>query len=163
MFEATFDGTDREAAAALLAKGPKVLQILVNRMNVLGAKLQAHIVADKLQGQVLKHRSGKLSASIRLIPASVQSTTLFAEVLGGGGPAWYGAIHEYGGDRAYTIVPTNRKALRFVIGGRVIFAKRVLHPPLPMRSFMRSSLDDQRESIAIGLQQAMNEGAQGNV
>jgi hypothetical protein len=160
MFEASFDGTDRTTVESLLARGPQFLKKLVDTMNVLAFKLQSHIVTDKLNGQVLHHRKGILAGSIRVTPAAVDSSSsIGAEVLGGGGVAWYGRVHEYGGDGPYVIEATNKKALRFMVGGKVVFAKRVNHPPLPMRSFMRSSLDDQRAEIAERLQLAMNEAS----
>ncbi len=160
MFEASFDGTDREATERLLARGPQFLKKLVDTMNILAFRLQSHIVVDKLQGQVLQHRSGKLGTSIRVNPAYVEAGSIAADVLGGGGVAWYGRVHEYGGDGPYVIRATNRKALRFMVGGKVVFAKSVNHRPMPMRSFMRSSLDDQRAQIAETLQAAVAEASQ---
>lgn len=38
------------------------------------------------------------------------------------------AVHQHQGTRPHLIVPVRRKVLRFPVGGRLVFAKRVLHP-----------------------------------
>lgn len=147
--DASFEGSDQQVTAMLRRKGPEAIKAMVFGVNTQAAKLQSHIVLDKLSGQVLNIRSGKLAGSIRIDPpATVTAESIFADVVGGGGPAWYGKIHEYGGVKSYIIEASHKKALMFRVGSKVIFAKRVNHPPLPMRSFMRSALDDLRENIA---------------
>lgn len=47
------------------------------------------------------------------------------------------AVHE--GRRAITIRPRNAKALRFVVGGRVVFAKVVHQGPMRGRPFLRNA------------------------
>lgn len=157
MFSASFDGTDVIAAKGLLDRGPRIIEKLVVTMNVQARRLQSHIQVDKLSGQVLKPRSGKLRGSIRVIDAAVSNATIFAEVLGGGGLAPYGEVHEYGGKAPYVIVPKNRKALRFMMNGKIVFARKVIHPPLPERSFMRSGLDDMRAGITTSLQTTLDQ------
>lgn len=159
MFSASFTGTDQRATAELLNKGPKMITMLVRSMNLWARKLQTHIQVDKLSGQVLHQRTAKGRNSIRVIDATAEGSALYAEVLGGGGVAPYMALHEYGGDGPYIIRPTNKKALRFMMGSRVVFATKVLHPPMPQRSFMRSSLADMQAEIAAGLQAALDQGS----
>lgn len=69
---------------------------------------------------------------------------------------------ELGGATVYDIFPVNAKALRFlpgggggfsggpktVGGGGAVFAKHVVHPPLPERSFLRAALAQRRAEIA---------------
>lgn len=159
----SFNGTDLRVAASLEAKGPEILQRVVLRMNAAAIMLQQHIVLNKLQGQVLKHRTGKLAASIRVINAVLQGSEITAQVQGGGGPAWYGRLHEYGTNAWYFIRPVNKKALAFNIGGTQVIVKSVMHPPIAQRSFMRSGLADLRERIRLMLQDAINEGARSDV
>jgi hypothetical protein len=55
----------------------------------------------------------------------------------------YAAIQECGGTtRAHVIEAINAAALRFEIGGRTVFAKRVMHPGsvIPARSFLAAAL-----------------------
>jgi hypothetical protein len=121
--------------------------------------LQRHIVGDKLSGQVLHHRTGKLIDSIRLDPPQpvVEPDQITAGVVGGGSLAPYGIIHEYGTDSSYEIVPTVKKALAFMVDGQQVIVRRVTHPPFPERSFMRSSFDDLRQTIIDGVQGSVNE------
>jgi hypothetical protein len=153
--DGSFEGSDQRISAMLQKKGPAAVAEVVNGVNVQAFKLQSHIVVDKLNGQVLHHRSGKLAGSIHVIPATVAGGSISADVLGAGGPAWYGRIHEYGGAKAYVIEATKRKSLMFRIGDRVVFAKRVNHPPAVERSFMRSALDDLRATIATWLRETL--------
>lgn len=44
-----------------------------------------------------------------------------------GSPVKYAQLH-HEGTRAHVIVPRKAKALRFMVGGRVVFASRVRHP-----------------------------------
>lgn len=72
----------------------------------------------------LKVRSGHYRRSIRSgITPSVGGVTgyLAANVV-------YASIHEYGG----IIYPTKGKYLKFVIGGKLIFAKKVVIPARPL-------------------------------
>lgn len=69
---------------------------------------------------------------------------------------------EMGGTSVYDIFPVNAQALRFfpggaggfsggpktVGGGGAVFAKHVVHPPLPVRSYLRAALAQRRAEIA---------------
>lgn len=146
--KATFNGTDAQAVEFLRQRGPRVIETMTRRLNILMIKLQAHIVEDKLQGQVLHHRSGKLAGSIRVIPPSAEGAALTAGVEGAGGPAWYGRIHEYGGTFHYARL--NRRT----------GLTRQVTMTFPERSFMRSSLFDMEEMIQQSSQAALNEAMQ---
>ena len=100
MLNISFNNSDARAAASLRAKGPRIVQALKLRMDALMIKLQGYIQSQKLEGQVLHHRTGHLTGSIRAMPAVQEANTLTAEVLGGGGPIFYARIHEYGGSFA---------------------------------------------------------------
>ncbi len=136
---------------------PKITEAIRKRLDELDAKLQRKIQTEKLSGQVLHHRTGKLINSIRMIPAKVAGPKVAGYVEGGGGPAWYGKIHEYGTDRAYEIVPVNKKALAFMLNGKQVFATKVQHPAFQERSFMRSSLAEMKDQIHADLQDAVNQ------
>lgn len=186
MLRATFNGSDARLAAALRRRGVRVIEAIVRKTNGLLIRLQSHIVAEKLSGQVLKHRSGKLAASVRVQMAAAQGTSIVGAVLAAGGPAWYGKIHEFGGTRAYLILPRNKKALAFFGSGATatarmrkeiltkmhrgkasaqrafaasgdVVVRSVQHPPLPMRSFMRMSLAEMRETMFVEIRAAAAE------
>jgi hypothetical protein len=157
MLTFSYDGSNQRVAAALRAKGPQIIEAVLRKMNSLTLQLQAKIVGEKLQGQVLQHRTGKLAGSIRMIPAVVEGESVVGAVEGGGGPAFYGRVHEYGG--------------MFNVKGRMItevFGRKVKSPhesraytaTFPERSFMRTSLEEMRQRFFEGLTQATNEGLQ---
>lgn len=116
----------------------------------LGIDLHALVVA-KLSGTVLHRRTGRLAQSQnrRVTDTPVEITTAVGF---NRGTVPYGAIHEFGGTtRAHVIEAINAAALRFQVGGKTVFAKKVNHPgsKIPERSFLRSSLKEMApEAIA---------------
>jgi phage gpG-like protein len=108
--------------------------------------LQSYIVLQKLQGQVLHHRSGHLGKSI--VYRQTQDTAGEHGIVGVGLEAPYGFIHEFGG--VYTI-PTH--LAHWVNGpplGQIRTASWTVNAHaanFPERSFMRSALSDKAESI----------------
>lgn len=177
MLRVTFSGTDKRLEASLRAKGPNALKALVLKMNALMIRLQAKIVGEKLQGQVLHHRSGKLSNSVRVIPARVDGTKLIGEVQGAGGPAWYGVLDEFGGTFE---VPAHTRRTGFNAKGEIVrllthagrvrssVAKtsettvRAYSITFPERSFMRSSQSEMDSAINAELREAAAEGLRGS-
>jgi phage gpG-like protein len=148
------------AKAALHRIPPAVVDFVAKRIRKLTLDLQHHIVGDKLQGQVLNHRSGALARSIQ------QESHTSGEITTGrvysSGDVKYAAIHEFGGTTPpHDIVPTKADALAFVMGGKQIFAKIVHHPGsrIPERSYMRSGLMDMSDEIVSGIREAALEGA----
>jgi phage gpG-like protein len=152
------------AKDALREIPPQVIDAVARKVRVLTTNLQHHIVADKLQGQVLHHRSGALGRSIAQDVATNGNVTtgrVFSS-----GDVKYAAIHEFGGQtRPHDIIPTKAEALAFMIGGSQVFAKIVHHPgsKIPERSFMRSGLYDMADEIVAGLRTAALEGAKASM
>jgi hypothetical protein len=157
MIRAELRGTDARAARTLRILSPRLIAALMVKMNSLLIRLQAKIVGEKLSGQVLKHRTGKLAGSIRVIAAEASEDKIEGAVLGGGGPAFYAKFHEFGTTNWYVIRPVNKKVLRFMIGDKEVFAKSVLHPPIQERSFMRSSLAEMRAQALMELADTVRE------
>jgi phage gpG-like protein len=118
----------------------------------LGLELQRK-VQEKLSGEVLKVRTGSLRSSIntRIIdtPSEVSATV--------GTNIAYARYHEYGVARAWLIEARNAKALRFTVGGETLFRRRVIHPSLPERSFLRSALKEMTPQIEMELREAVAE------
>jgi hypothetical protein len=142
MIRATLD------ASRLKGQPQRYLALVKRKVQLLLLKLQAKIVNEKLQGQVLRHVSGKLGRSIVAEPVEVTGDTVTGTVEGASPPAYYGHYHEDGGSRFYPVVAKNKKALAFIAhGGAKTFAKQVMHPPLKQRSFMRSSLDEMMREV----------------
>jgi hypothetical protein len=137
-----------------LAQKPELfVQAVARKVRKFVLLLQRKIVNEKLQGQVLQHRSGKLGRSIHALPVVVEGQVVTGAVEGAGPPATYGVYQELGGERCYTIEPKTKKALAFIAhGGAKEFAKKVAHPPIKQHSFMRSSLDEMTNEIVTDLQ-----------
>lgn len=158
MLTATIDL--RNAQGALQRIPQEVADAVAAKVRTLTTNLQHHVIADKLQGQVLHHRSGALARSIQTnVETSGQVTT--GEVYSSG-DVKYAAIHEFGGTTAaHDILPSKAEALAFVIGGQQVFARVVHHPgsKMPERSFLRSSLADMADLIVDGIKQAATKGA----
>lgn len=117
MIQLSFNGSDEQVAAWLQKFGPTLIAALSKHLTFLMIKLQRHIQVDKLQGQVLAQRSGKLVNSIRTEGVREEASQLVGSVQGAGGVAWYGVVHEYGGKGFYQILPVNKKALAFFPSG----------------------------------------------
>jgi hypothetical protein len=61
------------------------------------------------------------------------------------------------GTRAHTIRPIGGKALRFRIGGRIVFAKLVRHPGTKPNRFLQRALNNKRLFIKSLLSQFVNQ------
>lgn len=157
MLTISFNGTEKSLPSTVAAKADLAASALTDKLNELDLQVQQYIVGEELHGQVLQQRTGKLAGSIRMIPAARRGTEITGAVEGGGGPAFYARVHEYGGEKQYMIAPVNVLALKFQIGGETIFAKRVNHPPLPARPFMRPALEHMKAQIVDGLQETLRE------
>lgn len=101
-------------------------------------RLRRDIVDNRLSGQVLKARSGRLRASIR-VETGDQAVSVTSYLP-------YAAAQEYGFDGVETVrahVRRIREAFGRPIAGKAVNARsfaRAMH--LPARSFMRSALAD---------------------
>jgi hypothetical protein len=116
------------------------------------------VVRAKLSGAVLRPRSGALRASLRAEIA--EDTGGFQARVWSDGSLAYARIQEYGGRIAIPeIVPGNAKALAFLYGGRLVFARRTrAHAvTIPERSYMRSSLDDFAPAFADSIRRIAGE------
>jgi hypothetical protein len=108
-----------------------------------GANRLLVLVQDKLSGDVLNSRSGKLLRSIRAEvsdDAEVISARVFSD-----GSVPYAQIQEYGGRVSIPAVSAViAKAMAFAYEGRLVFARSVAAHvvDIPERSYMRSSLDE---------------------
>lgn len=152
---------ERELVAKLQRMPRGLHDVLRRRISSLVMLLKAR-VQRKLSGEVLNVRTGALRRSIQ------------AEVLDEGNAIWgrvfstgdvkYAGIHEFGGKTpAHIIEPRNGSVLAFMMGGSMVFARRVHHPGsvMPERSFMRSSLREMREQIISTISDGLLEAAAG--
>jgi hypothetical protein len=156
----TLTSNAEEVAASLNRKASQITEALTAKLDALTLVLQRHIIADKLQGQVLEQRGGggvSLADSIRVVNATQEGGSITASVTVEGPAEKYAAIQEFGTSSTYPIDPKSAKVLHFLVGGKDVFTGKILHPPLREHSFLRSSLDDMKEDIVSGLGDALQQ------
>jgi len=127
----------------------RVHRALLQFVHVTVLTLKAHIVRDKLHGQVLNLRTGKLAGSIQ---SDVKDSTneIVGSVYSSTTATPYNRAHEYGAtipDR----VPKKAKVLHWMSGGKHVFAMRARGFVLPERSYLRSGLKDMKTQIIEGM------------
>lgn len=113
------ESSDKVVQQYIRGKANNLRVALAKKLTFLMLKLASKIQTEKLQGQVLQHRSGKLSGSIRSEGVREEGGMLIGSVQGAGGVAWYGQVHEAGGRGPYKIVPVNKLALAFFPSGSI--------------------------------------------
>jgi phage gpG-like protein len=143
---------DTELIARLSAMPGALQQGIARAVTRLALELQ-RLVQQKLSGPVLNARTGVLRSSINY-QVQQSSTGALATV---GTDVKYARFHEFGVPHSWEIRPKSARALAFEIGGRTIFAAHVIHPPLPERSFLRSSLREMTPEIMAELEAAVGE------
>ena len=121
-----------QVAARFRALPEYVRKQLVQGMTAIGYSFAATVVSTKLHGQVLNQRSGNLATAVA---GGVETTDTGSQVTTKvgvlRGPALaYAGIHEYGGD----IHRNGSKKGAYVIH-------------MPERSYLRSTLSEQRDAI----------------
>lgn len=127
---------------------PRSRSYLTTVIQKITNQLHDEVQRGKLEGQVLKHRSGRLSQSIH---AQVKSE---ADVIEGivGTNVEYARAHEYGFNGQVSVRAHLRKITEAF--GRVLDAPveaqvqaHSRHMRLPKRSFLRSTLEEHRSEI----------------
>lgn len=149
---------DRELVAKLDLRGVRAKEAVVREVTSLTLQLERKVKAEKLSGQVLNVRTGNLRASIHsILPVEQTGGTIRGRVASSG-DVKYAGIHEFGGKTpAHVIMPVKANALAFMMGGKMIFAKKVNHPgsTMPERSFLRSALKEMAPDVERGLNEAI--------
>lgn len=138
----------------------RLVEIIADKVTLLMLKLQQHIVGQKLSGQVLKPRSGKLLESVQPDETRVSGAVIMGSVRAGGDQAFYAPFHEHGGSRPYDIYPLSKQALFFNWQGKDWLVRHVVRKPLPARPYMSTSLEEMKEEIVTGIRQAVMEALQ---
>lgn len=143
---------------------PKVLAAALDTQNQVSV---GHITEKRLTGKgpfpvpqgKLGVRTNRLRDSLMWVPAKVDKGGRVTSAIGS--DVKYAGIHEFGGFiRPTTVRPKNGKALKFSIGGRVVFAKQVQLPAryMPARRPVRRGILDRRMEYEEGLSQAVLNG-----
>jgi len=147
-----------EIVARWLGELPKkITPALIQALNEYVMRLATHIRFQKLSGQVLHKRTGRLRESILPIFARQSGGLIWAGI---GTNVKYAKIHEFGGvTRPHLILPRWKKALHFVKDGKDVFATKVKHPGsvIPARPYIRPSFEETQDQLVAGLEKAISE------
>lgn len=133
-------------------------QRLIDTMGKVGFDIQQHVMTQKLSGQVLNRRTGRLRNSINS-RVETGASSISASV---GTGVQYAAAHEYGIQR--NVVVTVHHRMQTMAWGKpmknpreVLVNQHVAYMNLPERSFLRSSLQDKREVEVERIRKSMQE------
>ena len=141
-----------ELLVRLAGIGDTVRSTLARTVQEAAIKLQATIKEDKLSGQVLNVRTGRLRRSInQRVEASGSRVMGYV-----GTNVEYARFHEYGYRGTMTIRDFMRRSKS---GKESLVRGHTRKVNLPARSFMRSALDEMRDEIASGIARAVQEAA----
>lgn len=158
MISGTVNPSSDSVVRFLLKKGPTIGDAIEQELNAVSIDLQSYIKKNKLSGQVLKNRTGNLR---RAIDREVTRTDSAVTATVGVSPnaVKYAAAHEFGAD--INIPEVSGKLMVFSLGDKMIFTMRhrafTVH--MPERSFLRSSLAENRADIILRLDKAVGQGA----
>ena len=118
-------------------------------------RIQAAVVTEKLSGDPLHRRTGVLASSINV--GGADTATEFVdeptEIIGRiGTKVRYGFIHEYGG--TFTI-PAHERRVEARLGGAGTTTVRAHTATFPERSFLRSTLQEQKPAVLEAIRAAV--------
>lgn len=135
-----------EVSARFRALPEYVRKQLRDGMTAIGYGFAGQVVSTKLHGQVLNQRSGNLATAVAGGVETTETATEVRTKVGVlRGPALaYAGIHEYGGN----INRTGSKKGSYVIH-------------MPERSYLRSTLHEQRDAILSKISRVVAEASRG--
>lgn len=106
-------------------------------------RVQAHVVQDKLSGQVLKRVTGTLASSVNV--ARNDTATEIRRTIGT--KVRYGGVHEFGGTFEVRAYQRRVALVRRTQGPQRLGEVQAHTVTFPERSFLRSGLRDLRSEI----------------
>lgn len=143
---------DVAVVARLEGKYPlEALSRLRRVVHAAGLLIERKVKLEKLNGQILRRRTGRLARSIntRVTDTATSSTATV------GTNVKYGVIWELTGSKAFRIMPVNKKALFWK--GAAYPVASVLRPAQAARPFLRPALEESRPTIRAMIDRAMKE------
>jgi phage gpG-like protein len=138
---------------------PNIRSALEQKIQRLTIQLQRKVVADKLQGQVLNVKTGRLQRSINQAMVTSQDSVMGVVSTN----VVYAKPHEYGFHGTVTV----KQHLRMITQAfgkelkepvQVTVSAHTMTMNLPERSFLRSALADMRGEIQQGINDAVKQG-----
>lgn len=146
---------DREVVARFARIVPAVRLVTVGILTRLALRIVRTVKADKLSGQVLRNRTGHLRQSVTHVVSDTPDVIEARVGIFQGPTVIYGRAHEYGFQGVVSVrahVRTIREAFGRPIPPTVVAVgahARTMH--LPVRSWLRSTLDEYRPVITSEL------------
>ena len=149
---------DEEVRARFHRAAGEIDGKLADSMGRITIRLQAHVVRNKLSGQVLKVRTNNLRGSIHQ-EIIRDGSGIVGRV---GTNVEYAAFHEYGFNGTQSVrehVRTIRRAFKKELKEpkQVVVRAHTRKLDYKGKSFLRTALKDQREEIVIALNEAVKE------
>ena len=153
-----------EVIARIQGTGPALRGAVMRYAKAFGINTMGYVRSEKLSGQVLNHRSGKLIDSI--VERVEDSGDTISTKIGANTP--YAAIHEYGftgtenvksymrRTKAQMSVRARLRVSKFAGETQVKSFSRNMN--MPQRSYLRSTLNEKRDEFRTGLQEAVTSG-----
>jgi phage gpG-like protein len=160
MISLTLGANSEAIIAKIRSYGPGLRATILKAMNRTVYELQSRVQLQKLEGQVLHHRTGNLS---RNITAQVEETQDgVTGIVGASSVAPYGAVHEFGG--TFSIPEHMAHWEKGPGNGRIArvssWPVRAHSATFPERSFLRSALRESNELIKTRMDEAVRESLQ---
>ena len=140
----------------------RVMDEMRKATQIIGFRLAAYVQKNKLSGQVLKNRTGKLRRSITFVETDTSTDSTGGTV---GTNTEYAAVHEYGFSGTVTVKEHLR--MMTMAWGRSVTPREITvrsHPMkmnMPEKSFLRSSLKDNAGMIKDEYTKAQQRGLSG--
>jgi len=137
---------DKEMARKFKEGAKRAQSTIYKSMQKITSFLAGYVKRQKLTGQVLRVRTGRLRNSITS-KVEVKGNEVIGRV---GTNVEYGRIWELGGTiPAYTIRPKRAMALKFEVAGDVVFCKRVYQPArqVKARPYLQPSVKENMQKI----------------
>lgn len=149
----------------LAERGPTLIAKLTARINLLMFKLASRIVGESIP-TFFPNGAPNIAATVRAIPATLEGTVIHGEVQAGGPKTTkrtlrsgaevdYAAVQHQGIDHSYQILPFNKKALAFMLGGNKVVVRSVIHPGLKPRPYMTAELQNMESQIVAELNEEL--------
>ena len=138
----------------LLLKSPEVLRSAVKHAVKRAAQKYVEMIHETIdRGEAFTPRTGNLQRSIGWYPKDDFSAVVFAN-------AEYAPFVEFG-TGPHLIEPRNRKALRFPVGERHVFARRVRHPGSKPYPFFYRNFEERKTAVLKEFTEALLEALNG--
>ena len=135
-----------ETIAQFKAKGPQIIKVLYTKVGILMQQLGVAVV-ERVSNRMVGVRTGRLRASVTVQPVTISGTRISGSVLAGGEPLAPYALFVERGSRAHQVLAVKANLLKFIVDGKVRFAKSVQIPAINPKPFMALTEEENKQRI----------------